>query len=74
MALKRRKDSTPGGLASELAAAEANRKARVEAAERDYGLARGDVIERGTQRIADLRALEDEARSERQQIEAILPS
>lgn len=73
MALKRRKDNTPGGLATELAEAEAQRAARVQAAEVDYKLVRGNVIERGTQRIADLRELEQEARIEREQIESVLP-
>lgn len=58
----------PGGLASELAAAEQSRADAIAAAEAQHGARRGDVIERGTRRVADLRRLEDEARAEREQV------
>lgn len=70
--LKRKPDNTPGGLAIELGSAKITAEAEIAAAREKLARVRDNVIERGTQRIADLRQLEEEARTERQLVEQVI--
>lgn len=70
--LKRKQDSSPAALGAELNQARSNRDAVIAQAEADLQATRDSVIGRATQRIADLRAVEDEARTERLLTEEIV--
>lgn len=74
MSIVKRKPVTVEKLASDLAAAQDDREARIAQAEHDYAAARGNVIEQGRQRAAELRRLEAEARAEAEQAEALVKS
>lgn len=70
--LKRKQDNSPGALGAELTQASTVYNDRVSQAASDLAATKASVIERGTQRIADLRALEDEARTERLLVEQVV--
>lgn len=58
--------NTPGALAQELASAAEKKAAKVRKAEDEYAAKRGSVIERGVQRIRDIRVLRAELDEEEQ--------
>lgn len=74
IAVPRRKKNDPGALGAELTAARAAYNDTVSKAASDLAATNASVVERGTQRIADLRALEEEARAEREATEEVVAS
>jgi hypothetical protein len=73
MPLTRRKSVTAGELASELASAEERLTETIQAANAAWRESRQSVLDRGSQRAYELQRLEQEAREEREAIEAVLP-